>query len=709
MSGETKGEIKNMGRENQNRVNSKQTTLYGIVVFAMVLFVCIAYARVTTELQVEGEAEGVEQEGIYITEVAYLSNNGADTTNSKVNFFLGTMLDSNVTLGSSSSSTITYKVTVKNNTTREQVFIGIVKDETNGTIYSNTNIQPNVATAGGITGLEQYVTTIAPGETLTFPVTFAYSGTDTSNTKLQSKINFRFREKPVLELSNNGETYTWENIKVGDVKEYTFTVSNYNETYNNGVPLTYTLVPTLTEGSPLTAKIYDANGAEVTGAISIAGDNTQVDQKYTLKIEWDSSLDSTEYEGKNYTCEVKLTAIPDTTVNADLDDYADYKIEQGFNVEITTCSHTWQSGVCTICGKVCNHTFGAWTTVTAATCGAEGLEARTCSICGLQETQIIEPTGNHTFGAWTTVTAPTCTAQGTNKRTCTVCGAEETAPVDALGHKWVNGVCSRCGLKCEHNFVDGTCTTCGEKEIEAIPNSTEYVGCYADMDANGTVDGVIFADHGYGMVGTSPWGDSWGPYSVTKITSGLKEYYISQESYTNSNWGTHEVISPVEGTSGTDRFYVMALSDISTSTYTWYSAASGNLDSSRNVATSANDFGSGKSNTIFMVSAINAGTYGTGTSTDMWKVIQNNSTYPLATSTSDSGKWFVPSKGEWSAFGGELGITSSNYSSTYGLSYYYWSSSQSETYTAFRTRFDGGFVGRRIVHDFNYVRLCATF
>jgi len=313
------------------------TILYGIFVTVMVLFVCIAYARVTTELKVEGEGDATEQQGIYITDVAYLTDNEADQDNSTVNFFLGTMLDSKVTLGSSSSSSLSYKVTVKNNTDREQVFIGIVKDETNETIYSNTNIQPNVATVGEIAGLEEYVTIVASGETLTFPVTFAYSGTDTSNPELQSKINFRFREKPILELSNNGEIYTLENIYAGYTPaEYEFTVSNYNQNYTNGVPLTYTLVPTITEGSPLTAKIYDANGAEITESISIAGDGTAVDHTYTLKILWDSTLDSIEYEGQAYTCELKLTAIPDTTVDADLDDYAEYKIEQGFKVEITT-------------------------------------------------------------------------------------------------------------------------------------------------------------------------------------------------------------------------------------------------------------------------------------------------------------------------------------------------------------------------------------
>ena len=365
-----------------------RTILYGTFVSIMVLALGIGYANITTELKIEGEGDAKEQEGVYIANVEYLTDNGADTDNSKINYSLGTMLDSKIVLGSSSTSSITYQVTIKNNTDREQVFIGITKDETNEEAYNNTSIQPNVATAGGVTGLEEYVSTVAPGEYITFPVTYAYAGIDTSNPELQGKINFRFREKPILELSNNEEPYTLENIKAGDVNEYTFTVNNYNESYTNGVPLTYNFVTTLTEGSPLTAKIYDSEGNEVTEDISMAGDNTQVEHTYTLKLIWDSSLESTEYEGKSYTCTVDVTAIPDTEVDADLADYGDYKIEQGFEIEITTCSHTWQDGVCTICGKVCEHEeYGEWNTATTATCAEQGTEKRTCTACGYEETR----------------------------------------------------------------------------------------------------------------------------------------------------------------------------------------------------------------------------------------------------------------------------------------------------------------------------------
>jgi len=309
------------------------TTLYGIAVFLMVLAVFIAYAQVTTELKIEGEGDATEQEGVYITDVEYLTNNGADTDSSEINYFLGTMLDSKVVLGSNSSSTITYQVTIKNNTAREQVFIGIIKDETNEEIYSNTSIQPNVETAGGITGIEAGKTTIAPGATITFPVTYAYAGTDISNSELQSKINFRFRELPIIELSNEGETYTLEDVAPGYEKEIEFTVSNYNENYTNGVPLTYAVEAEFTEGCPLETTIYDSEGNEVTGDITIAGDSTQVDHTYTFKLTWDGGNRVEEYLGQEYTCNVAVKATPDDAENLG---YRDYILEKSFDINITT-------------------------------------------------------------------------------------------------------------------------------------------------------------------------------------------------------------------------------------------------------------------------------------------------------------------------------------------------------------------------------------
>ena len=84
------------------------------------------------------------------------------------------------------------------------------------------------------------------------------------------------------------------------------------------------------------------------------------------------------------------------------------------------------------------------------------------------------------------------------------------------------------------------------------------VGYYADVDGNGTVDGIIFADFKNGGSG------SWGGTSYTIPTAtGLKEYYVSKTNY-NGSFGTRNVLT-AKGKENA-RFNVMALSDYNNGT-----------------------------------------------------------------------------------------------------------------------------------------------
>ena len=49
----------------------------------------------------------------------------------------------------------------------------------------------------------------------------------------------------------------------------------------------------------------------------------------------------------------------------------------------------------------------------------------------------------HNFGEWVVTIPATCTEAGEEQRTC-ACGKTETRTVAALGHDYVNGVCTRC-------------------------------------------------------------------------------------------------------------------------------------------------------------------------------------------------------------------------------------------------------------------------
>ena len=197
---------------------------------------------------------------------------------------------------------------------------------------------------------------------------------------------------------------------------------------------------------------------------------------------------------------------------------------------------------------------------------------------------------------------------------------------------------------------------------DKISKSTSYVGYYADIEPDGKVDGVIYADLAKGDNVEKKWNnDSDSKYTIPTVTEGLKDYYISKTNYkANDGFGTKDVISPT-GT-GKDRFYIMALTDIDgkRTYYDWYNAA---FDQMNDYATTTSeDFGKGKSNTTTMISKWNAKAYGdqdqcSSGHKDMWGQIQEKV----------NNGWFVPSRAEWSAFGGELGI-----SKDYSNEKYYW-------------------------------------
>ena len=243
------------------------------------------------------------------------------------------------------------------------------------------------------------------------------------------------------------------------------------------------------------------------------------------------------------------------------------------------------------------------------------------------------------------------------------------------------------------------------KEPAGIPETTSYVGYYADVNGDNTVDGIIYADMAFSKSGQ--WGDSDGTYSYTK-QSNLKKYKV--EGTYSGKFGNNKGIVKPNGGSGNERFYVMALSDVDNNQngtrYCWYDAAYGNM-SDYATYTSVN-FGTGEQNTSKMITKWNGSGYGAQNDNssydDMWGI----SAVQSGTWNGSSG-WYVPSKQEWAAFGDAFSITSSNYSSTFGLSGYYWSSSQLDTYDAWSAYFNGGYMGRDRVRIGYYVRLGTTF
>ena len=236
--------------------------------------------------------------------------------------------------------------------------------------------------------------------------------------------------------------------------------------------------------------------------------------------------------------------------------------------------------------------------------------------------------------------------------------------------------------------------------VEPISKETSYIGCYANLDNDPEPEGIIYADLIESKSGQ--WRDGDGTFSYEAITTRLKDYYISDTGVVGT-FGTEprDVITVVSGSIGANRFYVMALEDFNKGTsYCWYDAAYSRITDHSTVT--SGDFGSGAKNTATMIEKWNTSEYGkqndNGTYKDVWGEIQGEV----------NKGWFVPSRGEWSAFVYNLGITTGN-CSTYGLSDTCWASSLSTNSRAWLANFRTGYVYGYSVTNCSFVRLSVTF
>ena len=92
----------------------------------------------------------------------------------------------------------------------------------------------------------------------------------------------------------------------------------------------------------------------------------------------------------------------------------------------------------------CDHQYDDGVVVTEPDCTHEGVRKYTCKICGDEKTESIKATG-HT-AALIPAVEPTCIESGlTEGEYCTVCNEvlKEQKVIPALGHDFVNGVCTR--------------------------------------------------------------------------------------------------------------------------------------------------------------------------------------------------------------------------------------------------------------------------
>lgn len=199
---------------------------------------------------------------------------------------------------------------------------------------------------------------------------------------------------------------------------------------------------------------------------------------------------------------------------------------------------------------------------------------------------------------------------------------------------------------------------------KTVPFTESQVGKYIDINGDGIPEGVIFADLAVGGKGKYEIAE-YAKYKIPTIKEGLKDYVVIGE-YNDKINGKQEILSPI--LDGLDRFYIMALNDVSLHLHPMYATAYFKLIDNYKTLTSP-VFGAGRQNTLTMIEKWNNEEYGEknrGSSPDLWGEIQ--------TLVNDG--WFVSSCAEWSAFGDGLNLTKDNYSDK-GLKIWYWTSTLS--------------------------------
>ena len=100
-----------------------------IIIFIFVLFLGIGYASITNiTLELDGDASLAGQTGIVISDISVNNVVGTASNSQVINTYYQTMINTRTVLGDDANSTVTYEITIENNSNNEKIFEGVVFD-----------------------------------------------------------------------------------------------------------------------------------------------------------------------------------------------------------------------------------------------------------------------------------------------------------------------------------------------------------------------------------------------------------------------------------------------------------------------------------------------------------------------------------------------------------------------------------------------------
>lgn len=171
-------------------------TLLGIMLSFMCLFSSIGYASLSDSLRIRGFAKTDIPSGLFITNVSTSTSSRVDKNDvSFLNY--STTVDSTISRTNSGAGSVTYKVTVFNNTkltySYREIYFQTNLSGYNGNNYiSDSNSRSKIGVVCSLDNATAEQKIVAPGETLEFTVTYTVGAGMSANTNWKTLINYRF-------------------------------------------------------------------------------------------------------------------------------------------------------------------------------------------------------------------------------------------------------------------------------------------------------------------------------------------------------------------------------------------------------------------------------------------------------------------------------------------------------------------------------------
>ncbi len=164
----------------------------GVALSFMVLFTSIGYAALTDTLSIWGKAEVTVPEGLFIIDMQI--NGSASNLDRNVYSYMPYTTTADVDISRSrSTGSVTYKITVLNNTKRTYAYRGLYY-QPSLTGYSGQEYirEANGSNYIGVTTSFPNGSKVEPGETLEFYATYTIGSRLSANTNWKTLVNYRF-------------------------------------------------------------------------------------------------------------------------------------------------------------------------------------------------------------------------------------------------------------------------------------------------------------------------------------------------------------------------------------------------------------------------------------------------------------------------------------------------------------------------------------